>query len=115
MNKRLLGFMCAINVCGILLCVGLFFFNMAEMKRLSVQYKQLQENVQQFMNDKEVSVQDDRQNKSETSTVVFFSEQSEPETSIDIPASEDKSYGLVKSSYLVNEFIDDDTNTVPLN
>lgn len=112
MIKRWLEY---ISVIGILLCIGLFMYNMTEMKKLSMQYDQLQENVKQIMDNKEANIQVSIQNKSGTSDEDFSSD-SYYDKSTEIPlgsywewewegptisAEEAAQYDLVKYSYLM--------------
>lgn len=64
MKKRLLEY---VSVFGILLCVGLLLYNMTELKKLSMQYERLQENVQQMLTGKEADTQVNSSNEPETS------------------------------------------------
>ncbi len=69
MSKRLLEY---ISIFGILLCVGLFLYSITELKKLSMQYEQLQKNVQQMMADKETNKQTSGSNEPETTETGFF-------------------------------------------
>lgn len=109
MKKRLSGYIYIINICGILLCLGLFIYNMTEINKLSAQYSRLQQYVQQAMEDKEAEVQDKTRDENLGYTVEFY-----PELHTETAADESGTYGLEKYSYLVNEEItlsDNETDT----
>lgn len=113
MKQRLSKYIYIINVCGILLCVGLFICNMAETKKLSEQYNRLQQDFQQVMEQNETSVQNKNQNEIQSYAVEFYSE-----PSIETVADESGNYGLEKYSYLVNEGVtlsEEETDTAGKN
>lgn len=116
-----------ISVFGILLCVGLFLYNMTEMNKLSMQYNQIQDSLQQLLDDKKVNTAQNEPKILEDSSVSYYSlEKTEylenVLTSDDfdkskevpipsywewewdgptIPAEEAAQYDLVKYSYLM--------------
>lgn len=117
MQKHLVGFICAVNVCAVLLCVGLLFYNMTEMKKLSVQYSRLEENVRQFMDEKYADMQNENQDEIQDEVVFSLEGYSYlVNESVDVSEiypqlleEQNEAYentALVRYSYLVNEYVD---------
>lgn len=117
-----------ISVFGILLCVGLFLYNMTEMNKLSMQYNQIQDSLQQLLDDKKVNTAQNEPKILEDSSVSYYSlektEYLENVLTLDdfdkskeipiplywewewdgptIPAEEAAQYDLVKYGYLMD-------------
>lgn len=118
MNKRLSEY---ISIFGILLCIGLLLYNMAELKNISVRHDKLEKEVAQALADRKDTVRVSSQNEQATIGNGFFGGIFLDEGSISVldwfTENNRSNYSLEKEEYLHSEPLDvksDDSMEIPM-